>query len=304
MEINNVPLWFSKHSTKWFMQISQSEACNKLATHCFSAFHPMHAATCSGPCEREKMSGWMELILGRKNNSTGKNLTLPESKFFPRWSAGSVQCFNIGALAQIAQSFSSFNGNAAAGLGGQKGGLESLGNMTLNRKGLDLVPCVPADHYVKVSLSKIPNPPAVPEAMFGRCALTSQSEAEGIKKKSFSPQGINYNIISHYNYYRLLRYNDSSNCKLSSLSTILRGRLWWVSQRLPITCRAQHWWSSMVCAEAQCFRHYDLFRSLDHMPPILGCRRWMTQIQFTVCVTVISLLCQTSVSFFTSNTCV
>lgn len=101
MEINNVPLWFSKHFTKWFMQISQSEACNKLATHCFSAFHPMHAATCLGPWEREKMSGWMELILGRKNNHAGKNRTLPESKFFPRWSAGSVQCLNIGALAKI-----------------------------------------------------------------------------------------------------------------------------------------------------------------------------------------------------------
>lgn len=51
---------------------------------------------------------------------------------------------------------------------------------------------------------------------------------------------------------------------------------------LPTTCRAQHWWTSVVCAAAQhtsikMFRHHDLFRSLDHMPPILGCRHEWTR---------------------------
>lgn len=82
-EINNIPLWFSKHFTKWFMQISWSEACDKLATHWFCAFHPMHAATRSGPWMGEKMAGWIELIVGKKSNSTGKILTIRESKMLP-----------------------------------------------------------------------------------------------------------------------------------------------------------------------------------------------------------------------------
>lgn len=205
------------------MQISQSEACNKLATHCFTAFHPMHAATCSGPWDWEKMSGWMELILGRKNNSTGKNLTLPESKFWlPTWGAGSVQCFNTGALVLI-EFFPPLSGTLLqvwVGGGGAEGwaGIPQEHDPEQKRSGFSPL-CVPEQDTKS---------PRSPWGHVGGCALTSQSEAKEIKKKSFSPQGINYNIISHYNYYRLLRYNNSSNYKLSSLSTILRGRLWWV----------------------------------------------------------------------------
>lgn len=94
-EINNIPLRFSEQYTKWFMQISWSEACDKLENCPVFLFHPMHAGTRSGPWEGEKMDRWIELILGKKNNSTGKILA---AECYASWTAGNAPCSNIGTL--------------------------------------------------------------------------------------------------------------------------------------------------------------------------------------------------------------
>lgn len=147
---------------------------------------------------------------------------------YPGWTARSVQCFNIGTLATDCVFFffpflSEMQlqvGESEAPGGGRGGGGGGVG---WNPQGT-------WPYTVKVSRSPPPlrsnkppclsvpeqdpkSPPQSPRPCSVAVLSPQRARLRGRKKKS-PPQGINYNVISHYNYYRLLSHRDTPNHQL------------------------------------------------------------------------------------------
>lgn len=196
------------------MQITdQRPVINWQVFQCFSAFHPMHAGTCLGPWEGEKMN-WIDLC--RKNKSIGKILTVPAIKMLPKINSRKHAEF-IGTLSTdcvfLPQKYS-------CGWVGVKyweesvwnRGLKALGKLTLNRR-VQFAGSVVPTNPLKSIQEQDTKPPHSPEAL----SLLSPpcSGLRGSNELNFA-QGNNYRIISYYNYYRLLSHKDSPNYQMWS----------------------------------------------------------------------------------------
>lgn len=131
-----------------------------------------------------------------------------------------MQCFNIGTLATDCVFFPPSYRKCSCRLARAKHRGEneeegwSSGNLTLHSKGLTFGP--PATNKppcLSVPEQDAKSPPWSPRPC-SVAVLSPQCERLRGRKKKCSPQGINYNVISHYNYYRLLSHRDTPNHQL------------------------------------------------------------------------------------------
>lgn len=145
-QINNTTLWFRKHilPNKLCESVHQRLAINWKLSQSFYAFHPVHAGKCPGPWKGEKMERWTELIF-RKTTAQVKSWPYLGAKCYPRWTARSVLCSNIGTLSS--NCFSSFLSEMQLQvgeketLGGGKMGWNPWGNWPWTEKAQVWSPC-------------------------------------------------------------------------------------------------------------------------------------------------------------------